>query len=113
MENWQRNLEVIARSKGSPQARDEGCQDNSGRCEICFGELDEYAQYGVCSGCRETGKEDTMNAYKITTEFNYSQLHLVIANSLGEAEKIWGEEYPDAKIKSIELMTEYVLTKED
>ena len=26
MENWQRNLDAIARGKGSPQARDEGCQ---------------------------------------------------------------------------------------
>ena len=56
MENWQRNLEVIARGKGSSQARDEGCQDTAGRCEICFDELDEYAQYGVCSGCREEEK---------------------------------------------------------
>lgn len=50
-----------------------------------------------------------MNAYKIMTEFDHVQLHLVIANSLGEAEKIWMEEYPDTQIKSIEFMTEYVL----
>ena len=57
------NQEAIARGKGSPQARDEGCQmcgeeespeyETMGKCSICFGELDEHAQYGVCSGCRE------------------------------------------------------------
>ena len=31
MENWQRNLDAIARGKGSPQARDEECLI----CEIC------------------------------------------------------------------------------
>ena len=58
MENWQRNLEVIARGKGSPQVRDEGCKmcQEKGKCEVCSGELDDHAQYGVCSGCRE---EDT------------------------------------------------------
>ena len=53
MDNYFANINAIARGKGSSQARDEGCQDTVGRCEICFGELDEYAQYGVCSECRE------------------------------------------------------------
>ena len=50
-----------------------------------------------------------MNAYKIITVFNYSQLLIIIADSLGEAEKMFQKEYPDTKIKSIEIMTEYVL----
>ena len=64
MNNYFANIEAIASGKGSPQARDEGCQmcqgageetvaDDAQNCEICFGRLDEYAQYGVCSGCRE------------------------------------------------------------
>ena len=52
------NQEAIARGKGSSQARDEGCKmcQEKGKCEVCSGELDDHAQYGVCSGCRE---EDT------------------------------------------------------
>ena len=50
------NQEAIARGKGSPQARDEGCQmciEEPGKCTLCFEELDEHSQYGVCSRCRE------------------------------------------------------------
>mgnify|MGYP001590221167 CR=1 FL=1 len=53
------NQEAIARGKSSSQARDEGCQmcREKGKCEVCFGELDEHAQYGVCSRCREEESE--------------------------------------------------------
>ena len=43
------------------------------------------------------------------TNFDYSQLHLVIADDGIAAGQLWLNKYPDTKIKSIELMTEYVL----
>lgn len=35
-----------------------GEESAQGKCEICFDELDEHAQYGMCSRCRDAGKKD-------------------------------------------------------
>jgi len=52
-----------------------------------------------------------MNAYKIDTWLN-TQQSLVIADSIGEAEKIYLKKYPTVTIKYIELISECVLVKE-
>ena len=50
-----------------------------------------------------------MKAYKIQTGYNYSQTHIVIAESMGKAEEIYKKEYENITIKEIELVSEYVL----
>ena len=52
-----------------------------------------------------------MQAYKIQTPYNYSQKHLVICDSMAEAEKIFMEKYPECKIIEITLEAEYVEVK--
>lgn len=49
-----------------------------------------------------------MKAYKIQTPYNYSQPHIVVADDMGKAEKIFLSEYPNTKILEIELVAEYV-----
>jgi hypothetical protein len=51
-----------------------------------------------------------MKAYKITTPFSYSQTNLVIADNMGEAEKIFEEKYK-TRPEKIELISEYVQVK--
>ncbi len=53
-----------------------------------------------------------MRAYKIQTPYNYSQTHIVIADNMGEAEEIYKKEYEYTTILGIELLSEYVLVKE-
>ncbi|MFA6972904.1 MAG: hypothetical protein WC208_16090 [Gallionella sp.] len=51
-----------------------------------------------------------MKAYKICTVFNRSQTHLVVADTMGEAEAIFKEKYKTDP-ESIELIAEYVQVK--
>ena len=50
-----------------------------------------------------------MKAYKIQTPYNYSQTNIVIAGTMGEAEKMFLEEYPNTTILNIEKISDYVL----
>ncbi len=52
-----------------------------------------------------------MKAYKIQTPYNYSQTCLVIADDMGEAEKIFKSKYEYTTISSIELISDYVQVK--
>lgn len=49
-----------------------------------------------------------MKAYRITTGFGDYQNHLVIADNMAEAERIFKGKYWPTTIKSIELYSEYV-----
>jgi len=52
-----------------------------------------------------------MKAYKVLTPYNYSQTCLVIADNMGEAEKIFNEKYKFTTIISIECISDYVQVK--
>ncbi len=52
-----------------------------------------------------------LKVYDITTFYNYSQKHCVVAENMAEAEKLFLEAYPDITILRIELHTEYVIVK--
>ena len=49
-----------------------------------------------------------MKAYKISTGFSDYQNHLVIADNMAEAERIFNGKYWPTTIKSIDLISEYV-----
>ena len=49
-----------------------------------------------------------LKVYDIMTPFNYSQTHSVVAESMGDAERIFLEEHPNITIKEIQLHSEYV-----
>jgi hypothetical protein len=50
MDNWQRNIEVIARGGGSPQARSHG---HGGDCRICNPDPNEYDNGDPCEDDRD------------------------------------------------------------
>ena len=52
-----------------------------------------------------------MKVYKIKTPYNYSQTSCVVADSMGEAEKLFLEKYPDTTILGIEKISDYVIVK--
>lgn len=49
-----------------------------------------------------------MKAFRITTGFGDYQNHLVIADNMAEAERIFNAKYWPATIRSIELYSEHV-----
>jgi len=49
-----------------------------------------------------------MYVYDIETGYNYSQIHCVVAESMGEAERIFKAKYWPVDIKSISLHSVYV-----
>lgn len=49
-----------------------------------------------------------MRVYDIETEFNYSQTHSVVAESMAEAERIFNAKYWPTTIKAIKLHSVYV-----
>lgn len=49
-----------------------------------------------------------MKAYKISTGFGDYQNHLVIADNMAEAERIFNGKYWPTTIKAIDLISEYV-----
>jgi hypothetical protein len=49
-----------------------------------------------------------MNVYDIETGYSYSQIHCVVAENMGEAERIFKAKYWPTEIKSISLHSVYV-----
>ena len=49
-----------------------------------------------------------MNVYDIETGYSYSQVHCIVANNMGDAERIFKNKYWPTEIKSIRLHSEYV-----
>lgn len=49
-----------------------------------------------------------MKVYDIVTPYTYSQKHCVVADSMGDAEKIFNKKYWPTKIIEIRLHSEYV-----
>ena len=49
-----------------------------------------------------------MYVYDIETGYNYSQIYCVVAESMGEAERIFKAKYWPTEIKSISLHSVYV-----
>ena len=54
-----------------------------------------------------------MKVFDIVTDYTFSQIHCVVAESMAEAEKLYNKEYPDSVIKEIKLYSEYVLIKKE
>lgn len=52
-----------------------------------------------------------MNVYDILTPYNYSQTHSVVAESMGEAERLYKEQYGPIRIIEIRLHAEYVIVQ--
>jgi hypothetical protein len=53
-----------------------------------------------------------MKVYKFNTVYTRGQVHCVVADSYGRAEKIFLEMYPGMTIESIEMISEYVAVQE-
>lgn len=53
-----------------------------------------------------------MKVYDISTESFSTQIHSVVAESMGKAEEIYLKEYPNNIITKIKLHSEYVLVQE-
>ena len=53
-----------------------------------------------------------MKAFRVYTAFNHSQVTLVIADNMAEAERIFLKAYEYTMIEKIELISSYVLVKE-
>ena len=53
-----------------------------------------------------------MKAYRVHDAFTGSPVQIVIAESIAEAEKVY-QKYYNNDIKSIELVSEYVLIQEE
>jgi hypothetical protein len=52
-----------------------------------------------------------MKVFDIETGFNYSQIHSVVADNMGEAERVFRARYWPTEIKAIRLHAEYVLVQ--
>jgi hypothetical protein len=50
-----------------------------------------------------------MKVYDIVTPYNYSQTHSVVAESMGEAERLYKQKYNTVRIVEIKLHAEYVV----
>lgn len=50
-----------------------------------------------------------MKVYKIQTPFNYVQTHCVVAENMGEAERLFLEQYPGTEIIEIVVVSDYVI----
>lgn len=57
-------------------------------------------------------EEWEMRAFEIVTSYTFSQKHLVICDTMAEAERIFEKRYPGAKIIQIKLDSEHVETKD-
>lgn len=53
-----------------------------------------------------------MNAYEIITPYNRTQTHIVIAESMGDAEETFKAEYQGTEIEKIVKVSDYVLISE-
>jgi len=52
-----------------------------------------------------------MKVFNILTPYNYSQQSCVVADSIGEAEKLFLQKYPNSTILKIEKHSDYVIVK--
>ena len=54
-----------------------------------------------------------MKVYNIQTPFNHSQTSCVVAESMGQAEKLFLEKYPNTTILKIEKHADYVIVQDE
>jgi len=52
-----------------------------------------------------------MNAYCVNSTRYSNNMYIVVADNIGEVEKLWKENYPGSVVEGIEMISKYVIVK--